>query len=124
MSAHARGSDPITSHDAAASITTEAIRRTQRIVLRGLRAIGPCHDQALVRHLQAEGKYVSESGIRTRRCELARVGLVVDTGEKVLTVGNRRSIVWAAAEEVAVRVPIILGQHTLFASASAESHDA
>jgi hypothetical protein len=46
--AHARTTDPDTSHEAAASLSSEVIRRSQAEVLDVLRRHGPCTDAALV----------------------------------------------------------------------------
>lgn len=100
--AHARNTDPYTSHEAAASITSEKIRRSQLEVNRALRRIGPCEDSVLVEEMQGTDRYAwqSESGIRTRRKELVDKGLVVDTGERVVKPSGRKATVWACATRV------------------------
>ena len=50
--AHARATDPRTSHEAAASITSDKIRASQDAVLRVLRRTGPICDAELVRVYQ------------------------------------------------------------------------
>lgn len=85
----ARASDPITSHEAAASVyMTEG----QRIVLRALLTIGPMPDEELVASVN-----LSPSGARSRRAELVSMGLVEDSGETAVTSTGRRAIVWRAA---------------------------
>jgi hypothetical protein len=94
--AHARRTDPVTSHEAAASITSERIRQSQAMVLAELQSGGPCHDYELIRRLESQGRVVTRSGIQTRRCELVALGLVEDSGEKVRLETGRRAIVWRA----------------------------
>jgi hypothetical protein len=98
--AHARRSDPHTSHDAADSV--EHIRRSQQDVLMVLRRFGPMHDDKLWRVITSLfGKGVlpmSESGCRTRRSELVAKGLVEDTGRRTILPSGRASIVWGAVD--------------------------
>jgi len=100
--AHARNTDPLTSHEAAGSITVDKIRRSQREVNRALRRVGPCDDTALVEEMQTNDSYAwqSESGIRTRRNELVAAGLVVDTGDRVVLPSGNRAKVWACSTRV------------------------
>lgn len=95
--ARARTSDPITSHEAADSITSEAMRRSQLGVLAMFQRFGPMHDVALIERYMAYGEghpVQSESGIRTRRSELVAQGVLEDSGEKVRLDSGRRAIVW------------------------------
>jgi hypothetical protein len=90
---HARKTDPHTSHEAAASV--ENITETQKFILKAL--VRPRTDGQLI---EAYRKFkfapqASESGIRSRRAELARDGLVEVVGEVRLPSG-RRSRVWKA----------------------------
>jgi hypothetical protein len=54
---------------------------------------GPMTDEELVDRL---GGVMSSSGARTRRCELVDIGLVFDTGQRVVLRSRRRAIVWGA----------------------------
>lgn len=90
--AHARHSDPITSHLAADSVT--GIRASQRMILGALERHGPGTDEDIYRWLKDEGHSISLSGARTRRSELVRLGLVEDSGEKQMLSTRRLSIVW------------------------------
>ena len=93
--AHARNTDPQTSHDAAASVTN--VTETKRAILNLLQnAITDDElidrfyeymDSGLVRH-------ASPSGIRSRRKELVDAGLVYDTGLRGKTPSGRSSIIW------------------------------
>jgi hypothetical protein len=94
----ARSTDPDTSHQAAASVDT---RNTIRAVWDVLDAIGPSTDVDLIRAygLLADDGTIprqSESGIRTRRHELVRIGRVEDTGTRKKLDTGRSAIVWAA----------------------------
>ncbi len=101
--AYARTSDPVTSHEAAATLTPEKLRMSQAAVLR-LFNVGPMHDVALVdKYAIARVRYPewypqqSESGLRTRRKELVRKGLLVDSGERARLVSGRNAIIWRLA---------------------------
>jgi hypothetical protein len=93
--AHARRSDPATSHEAARDVTGR-LRRSQDQVLALLRDIGPCTDITLVAAAHERGIRQSDSGIRTRRKELTVAGLVVAVG--TTRIGNRSHTVWAVAK--------------------------
>jgi len=89
----ARRWDPLTSWEAAGSLTPEAIGRAQLLVWRTLQDHPPMTDDELVDLLAGE---LSPSGIRTRRAELVDLGLVRDTGRRVRLRSGRRAIVWEA----------------------------
>ena len=98
MTAHARISDPETSHEAASSVSD--ISETQ-IIIRALLAGYPMTDEELIRSYQnaVEQKIApmaSESGIRSRRAELVDRGLVRDSGRFGTTRSGRRSKIWEA----------------------------
>lgn len=95
----ARSSDPETSHAAAASVGD--LRVSQAAVLRLLGAFGPMSDELLCKlydkfWLQYDYPQQSHSGIRSRRAELVRLGLVAPTGEKVEMDSGRMARVWGA----------------------------
>jgi len=91
--ARARRTDPITSHQAAASIDGERIRLSQHAVLRHFRRHGPMTDTELIEGY--DGKIPqTDSGLRTRRSELVKKGLLVDTGRRELLETGRSSKVW------------------------------
>jgi hypothetical protein len=101
--AHARRTDPVTSHEAAASVSKK-MRANQRAVLTVLARIGPSTDIDLVDQYDRLARKLdlprqAGSGIRTRRDELRRQGLVVDTGTKAILPSGRRAIVWAAVDK-------------------------
>lgn len=95
--AHARRTDPQTSHDAATSLGD--LRESQRSVLYVLRKFGPSTDERLVENYQAGAALgrvprQSESGIRTRRKELTEAGLVRDSGDRAILRSGRSAIIW------------------------------
>jgi hypothetical protein len=104
MVAHARRTDPDTSHEAAASITIDTMSKSQFAVLTVIRAFGPLADHELdatYEKLRARGDeglpMQSPSGIRTRRRELYDAGLIEPAGETTTPTG-RRALTWRAAE--------------------------
>lgn len=94
----ARHTDPETSHDAAASLREERVRRSQQHVLTLLRREGPLTDSAISelypRYYPNPTDRQSPSGLRTRRAELVDQGLVEDSGERATLPSGRKSIVW------------------------------
>jgi hypothetical protein len=96
----ARKNDPLTSHEAAESVV--AVSETQKVIL-DLLSGKPMCDQELNERYQmrwASGlaPAASESGVRSRRHELAVRGLLRVVGE-TRTIANRRALVWATKGE-------------------------
>jgi plasmid stability protein len=100
----ARRTDPGTSHRAARSVRD--LTEKQAAVYALLRDLGPMSDARLVNeyrirlaHRRGPSRPVaqSSSGIRTRRSELVRGGLVAKGGEQLLPSG-RWATVWAVVE--------------------------
>ncbi len=93
--AHARKTDPTTSHAAAASV--KDITTTQEFILMALTR--PLTDVDLVTAYRAfkSAPPASESGIRSRRSELVALGKVVDTGDRQRLESGRHAIVWQVA---------------------------
>lgn len=101
--AHARTGDPWTSHAAAASITEDKLRDSQRAVLEAFRHNGAMHHERLVGlyDWQRHGHgwpMQSPSGLRTRTKELRDAGFIEDTGQTVLLPSRRHSKVWQAVD--------------------------
>lgn len=97
--AHARRSDPDTSKLAAASVKN--LGRTRDAILRILRALGPCTDEQIqAAYSRGYGNPIlaSPSGLRSRRSELVRMGLVVDSGRVGKTASGRQTIIWKVAK--------------------------
>lgn len=100
MLAHARITDPDTSHEAAES-ASHRITLCQRAVQTCLLAQGPMCDAELVFRYQNETTLPkqSPSGIRSRRHELVVRGLVRDSGRRLRTESGRSHIIWEAVPQ-------------------------
>lgn len=98
VSAHARRTDPGTSHEAAASLTPKALTASQVAVLCLLAyKARPMADEEWMAHYTArdvpfEVPAQSPSGLRSRRAALVERGFVVAIGDT--TIRNRRCITW------------------------------
>jgi len=91
-----RTSDPNSSHEAEKSVTGLAF--SYRVILGALRDYGPMNDESLIKvWRKTQTKTASDSGIRSRRSELAATGLVIDSGERQRMDSGRMSIVWTLA---------------------------
>lgn len=88
--AHARNTDPVTSHEAADSV--RKIRESQAAVLRTFERQDYLTDVELVRIYHEHPQSVS--GLRTRRRELVDLGRIEDSGLKTRLPSGRRAIVW------------------------------
>lgn len=100
----ARRTDPETSHAAAASIDPDTLRQSLRDVYDLLAAAGSATDERLVTGFEfaiGDGhvKPQSPSGIRSRRSELVRAGLVRDTGRREILSSGRQAIVWEVVRD-------------------------
>lgn len=101
--AHARNTDPLTSHIAAQSLDPATLRANQNDVWQTMIKYGPMPDFILQKLYRAEadaGKVVpqSDSGIRTRRAELYRAGFVRWTTRYAVTDTGRPAMVWEAVK--------------------------
>lgn len=90
--ARARNTDPLTSHLAGASVGD--VTKTQQYILRALRRSRTDVELVEAYNSLKTAPRASESGIRSRRAELVRKGLVVDTGRRVRLDSGRYAIVW------------------------------
>ncbi len=99
MKAHARNTDPITSHLAADSVDLtagqEEVMRVFAYYSGGLSRPVSITDEELV-----DIALLSPSGARSRRSELVAMGLLVDTGGKVRGDSGRWMIKWGLASWV------------------------
>jgi hypothetical protein len=94
-----RKGDPETSLAAAESVTKITVKQTA--VLMMLRESGPATDEEISRRYVGGGLLLtpqSESGLRTRRSELVRRGLVRNSGERRRLVSGRMATVWEATD--------------------------
>lgn len=100
--ARARNTDPATSHEAAKKVTNTA--RVQNIILSILWARGPLTDPQIAeqyynRVADGSAPLASESGLRTRRAELVKKGLVHATGEREKLDSGRTATVWSGEQK-------------------------
>lgn len=93
--ARARRTDPPTSHEAARSV--KDLRASQYAVLRCFFECGPMHDEMLV--ARYTGPPQTDSGLRTRRREIERLGLLQDSGKTATTRSGRATVVWQTTPE-------------------------
>jgi hypothetical protein len=84
--------DPETSFAAARSIDEKKLTGTQKLVLWALKQ-GPAIDEQIVYRIR-EHTRVSPQSIRSRRAELVRRGLVVDSGKRRRTQYGQEATVW------------------------------
>ncbi len=93
--AYSRDTDPSTSHEAAASIPSTTLRQSQFDVLDLFRRYGPMTDRGLLAHARAykDGTTQSDSGLRTRRAELVKMGKLEWQGI-YKTIDGRRHRMW------------------------------
>lgn len=88
----ARGSDPATSHAAAASVVN--LSDTKRRILDILTS-EPSTDFEISARWHANGfPTISDSGLRTRRSELVDAGLLLDSGSTRPGPSGRAYVVW------------------------------
>ena len=94
MNAKARNTDPHTSHEAAASVTD--IPAQKRYILKALTK--PRDDIQMIEAYRQfkHAPNVKDQSLRSRRSELVKEGLVVNTGQLVKTDSGRSAIVWQA----------------------------
>lgn len=95
--AEARATDPNTSHEAAESISNEAVEASEKFVLETLRACGPITDEDVFDLAVIAGHRWSPSRLRTARAQLVRKGLVSATEFYARTTFGRRAIRWAVS---------------------------
>lgn len=103
FTAHARRTDPGTSHAAAKSVRNQT--DTHERILELFERFGDATDEDLLIYWEQcaslfDWPTISPSGLRSRRAELVALGLVVDTGRKDKTSTGRACIVWDRASEV------------------------
>lgn len=95
QAAHARHSDPPTSHLAASAVN---VGLSQMLVLSALTKIGEATDEQLFEAITLFGNTISQSGARTRRKELTDAGYVRDSGRTALTKAGRKTIIWEVSK--------------------------
>ena len=91
--AYSRDTDPETSHEAAASITPDELRMTQAHVMILIKRFGPMTDKKLIAHARDHLLLQSDSGLRTRRAELVKLGKLRWSG-MYDTINGRKHRLW------------------------------
>lgn len=86
----------MTSHEAAESV--ERVSKVQVMVLRSLATWNNLTDEQILHWTTTWGYKVSASGLRSRRSELVKAGLVEDSGERGKTASGRKTIIWRLTE--------------------------
>lgn len=95
--ATARATDPLTSHEAAESITYETATAIQKNILELFVRHKTLDDKSLVNYYRgAFDSEIAESSVRTRRHELVEAGLIKDSGLKIKQRNGRRAILWTS----------------------------
>lgn len=102
--AHARRTDPATSHEAALSVVKITETHQRILVMLGNHPGGATDEELLEEWAGNTGsRYVAwpkitASGLRTRRKELVDMGKVVDSGHKGTTAAGRACVIWRLAD--------------------------
>jgi len=94
--AHARTTDPQTSHQAARTVN---VTRGQQIVLNEFLMYHHMTDEQLIEVLKIRqgscpDARLSDSGARSRRAELVAIGILKDTGHRTTTAAGRKTTIW------------------------------
>lgn len=97
--AAARWGHPLTSHEAAASVTVKALRASQHVALGLLRDLGPSTLEEVVDAAHERECVLSDSRVRSAVAELVALGLVHDLGDRRLTRRRRSAVVWHLVPE-------------------------
>lgn len=94
----ARNTDPLSSWEAARSVHDVTAKQAAVYKILRLWPLGLTDDEIAVRYVRYAGSFSfpfqSPSGLRTRRKELCRKGLVDDSGSRRRTASGRLAIVW------------------------------
>lgn len=97
MTAHARRTDPSTSHAAARSVGKVA--ELQERILGLFEHFGPMDDRELVRRFDTYASALATpQNIRSRRAELVQQGRVRDSGKRERGPSGRMFVVWERTE--------------------------
>ena len=96
--AHARKTDPVTSHAAAASITAIDDLTSKETVLWVLRLFGPMTDKSMIATIRAfqPSRQFADSRLRTARSDLVKLGKVEKLD--IVRPGCRIETRWDAVE--------------------------
>ena len=94
--AHARNSDPRTSHEAAESVKDLTEVQSRILSLFDRNSFGLTDEQLIEQYNLAFGRYypATDSSIRSRRSELVHKGKLMDTGHRGTTRAGRATTIW------------------------------
>jgi hypothetical protein len=97
--AHARNTDPHTSHLAAEAVGDTTPLQRRIMVLFDMAHDGLNDEQLIMNYKNAYGTAFpsTESSIRSRRSDLVAKGYIVDSGRTRPTLHGNKSIVWLSA---------------------------
>lgn len=100
--AHARSSDPVTSHQAALSIGDTTPLQRRLLTLFDMAQDGLNDEQLIAMYKSSYGTAFpgTDSSIRSRRSDLVMKGHLVDSGKFRPTLHGNKSIVWISAERL------------------------
>ena len=93
----ARMADPVTSHEAADSISGEAREASELFVLDAVKAYGPVTDAGVFDLAQISGHKWSPSRLRTARAQLVSKGILRAADTDGRSSSGRRMTRWAVA---------------------------
>lgn len=94
--AYARTSDPVTSHEAAESVTKSTLRGSRQAVLSAIRR---SPDGATAEALERVLPEYRPQRVRTALVELERLGIVARAPETGYTSSGRKAQIWKAVEQ-------------------------
>jgi hypothetical protein len=99
---YARSGDPDTSQEAARMTRGQVSLMIYDAIVYYLRTYGAMTGERMERLVSADpevGRYITPSGLRTRRKALERRGVVQDTGLRTQGSNGRSMIVWALTQQ-------------------------
>jgi hypothetical protein len=94
---HVRTTDPDTSHEAAWSVTDATVVQARVVAIYEAHPAGLTDEElvaAYARDWPGTRSLESRASPRKRRSDLARAGVLIDTGERRTLTSGRRGIVW------------------------------
>jgi hypothetical protein len=102
---HARTTDPMTSHEAAASVTN--LTATKRFILWLFDKFGYLTDEELYaqycRYMSSgDAPMASSSGVRSRRAELTQEHYLFNSGRLAKTASGRNAIIWTNVNRLGI----------------------
>jgi hypothetical protein len=99
---HARTADPDTSHAAAWSVTEASMVQARVYALHQSHPDGLTDEELVLLYARAHApgrSLESRASPRKRRSDLARTGVLVDSGERRVLTSGRRGVVWKLTQQ-------------------------